>query len=129
MRHLAKRIKAGENMKSVRAGLWIVSLISASAAFAAPDESAVAHGRKVYQQWCLPCHGAGVGKPGTDALAARYKGEKPAVLEERTDLTPETIRYFVRRGVLFMPSFRKTEISDADLDALSAFLTRNKPKR
>ncbi len=63
--------------------------------------------------------------PGTDALAAKYKGAKPALLEERIDLTPELIRTFVRNGVSVMPFFRKTELSDVDLEALSAYLTRN----
>jgi len=63
--------------------------------------------------------------PGTDALAAKYKGAKPAMLEERTDLTPQFIKIFVRNGVSVMPRFRKTELSDADLEALSAYLTRN----
>jgi len=113
-------------MKNRKAALWIVlSLIFAGRALAAPDESAVEKGRQVYQKWCLPCHGTGVGKPGTDALAAHYKGGKPAVLEQRSDLTPAMFRQFVRHGVLFMPSFRKTEISDADLAAMSAYLTRN----
>jgi hypothetical protein len=35
------------------------------------------------------------------------------------------IKQFVRHGVLFMPMFRKTEISDAELDAICAYLTRN----
>jgi mono/diheme cytochrome c family protein len=30
----------------------------------------------------------------------------------------------VRHGVSVMPPFRKTEVSDADLAALSAYLTR-----
>ena len=34
------------------------------------------------------------------------------------------IKTFVRHGVLFMPTFRKTEISDADLDAIAASLTK-----
>jgi hypothetical protein len=63
--------------------------------------------------------------PGTDALAAKYKGTKPALLEERTDLAPQFIEIFVRNGVSVMPRFRKTELSDAELEALSAHLTRN----
>jgi mono/diheme cytochrome c family protein len=57
------------------------------------------------------------------ALTALYKGSKPAMLEERTDLTPEIIKQFVRNGVSVMPFFRKTEISDADLDALALYLS------
>ena len=106
------------------AALAVASLILASAAFAAPpDQEQIERGHKVYEKWCLPCHGSGQGRPGTASLAAR--GQKPAVLEERTDLTAPTIKQFVRHGVLFMPTFRKTEISDADLDAIAAYLTRN----
>jgi len=78
-----------------------------------------------YQNFCSACHGEGVGRPGTLALAAKYKGEKPALLDKRTDLTPELIKTYVRNGLTVMPLFRKTEISDADLDAIAAYLTRN----
>jgi mono/diheme cytochrome c family protein len=111
-------------MKRARAGVVVaLSLIFAAQAFAAPDETQIDRGHKVYDKWCFPCHGTGSGKPGTESLAQR--GQKPAVLEERTDLTPTMIKTFVRHGVLYMPTFRKTEISDADLDAIAAYLTRN----
>jgi mono/diheme cytochrome c family protein len=71
------------------------------------------------------CHGEGVGKPGTLALQAKYKGAEPALLEKRTDLTLQLIKLYVRNGISVMPIFRKTEISDADLDAIAAYLTRN----
>jgi mono/diheme cytochrome c family protein len=64
--------------------------------------------------------------PGTAALEFHYKGSKPAVLEERTDLTPAMVKGFVRNGAYVMPRFRKTEISDPELDALAAYLTRKK---
>ena len=111
-------------MKIARAAfLLLCSLTFAASAFAAPDDAMIERGHIVYQKWCFPCHGTGSGKPGTASLAAR--GQKPAVLEERTDLTVPAIKTFVRHGVLFMPMFRKTEISDADLDAIAAYLTRN----
>jgi mono/diheme cytochrome c family protein len=81
-----------------------------------------------YENYCSVCHGEGVGKPGTMALQAKYKGALPALLEKRTDLTPELIRTYVRQGFSVMPIFRKTEISDADLDAIIAYLTRNNKK-
>ena len=113
-----------KNAKIVRAAfLLLCSLSFAATVFAAPDDAQIEKGHKVYDKWCFPCHGTGAGKPGTASLAAR--GQKPAVLEERTDLTPPAIKAFVRHGVLFMPSFRKTEISDAELDAIAAYLTRN----
>jgi len=87
----------------------------------------VEHGREVYRKWCAPCHAPGPEHhPGTEALAAKYKGGKPAALEERTDLTVEFTKQMVRNGVSIMPFFRKTEISDADLDALAAFLAKGR---
>ncbi len=79
-------------------------------------------GKAVYAEWCAPCHAPGPRRPGTQALDALYKGKKPGVLEERTDLVPALTETFVRRGVSVMPAFRKTEISDADLAALAAYL-------
>jgi len=78
-----------------------------------------------YEKFCSACHGEGVGRPGTQALQAKYKGAEPALLEKRTDLTPQLIKMYVRNGITVMPTFRKTEISDADLDAIAAYLTRN----
>jgi len=80
-------------------------------------------GHAVFTQWCAPCHGAGADKPGTIALAALYHGEKPALLEQRTDLSCDTVRHFVRTGVSVMPFFRKTEIGDRDLSALASYLS------
>jgi mono/diheme cytochrome c family protein len=124
VRHLAKKHEKGNGMKNARVGLLVaLILIMTAPAFAAPDQDQIEKGHKVYDKWCFPCHGTGLGKPGTDSLAAR--GQKPAVLEERTDLTGPVIKTFVRHGVLFMPMFRKTEVSDTDLDAIVAYLTRN----
>jgi len=93
----------------------------------AADSGNVQTGKDVFQYWCLPCHGDGPLKPGTMALQAKYKGSPPAKLEDRTDLTPELTKFFVRNGVNVMPPFRKTEISDADLQALGAYLARSRP--
>jgi mono/diheme cytochrome c family protein len=60
------------------------------------------------------------------ALQTKYEGKIPAVLLERTDMTPEFVKTFVRTGVSVMPFFRKTEISDAELDSLAAYLVNKK---
>jgi mono/diheme cytochrome c family protein len=78
-----------------------------------------------YQKFCSACHGPGAGRPGTMALQAKYKGAEPALLDQRTDLTPELVKTYVRNGISVMPFFRKTEISDADLDLIALYLTRN----
>jgi len=89
--------------------------------------AAETNGKAVFDKWCAPCHDPGVIHPGTNALTVKYQGVKPGVLLEWTDLQPETVRYLVRHGISVMPQFRKTEISDADLDALAKFLSRNTP--
>ena len=90
------------------------------------QEDASQKGKQVYQKWCSPCHAPGANMPGTAALEFHYKGSKPAVLEERTDLTPAMVKGVVRNGVYVMPRFRKTEITDAELDRVAAYLTRKK---
>ncbi len=99
----------------------------------------VRRGKEVFQARCEACHGAlpkdaaaaGPGgmpaMPGTAALATKYKGAKPAELELRTDLTPDFVSLFVRKGSGFMPPFRPTEVSGDDLKALSAYLARKRP--
>jgi mono/diheme cytochrome c family protein len=106
---------------------WIVTLLGGAAVAAAlqcgaQEATDVVRGREVFQNWCAPCHAPGPRHPGTQALDVLYKGAKPAALEERTDLVPELTRAFVRSGVSVMPPFRKTEITDADLAALAAYL-------
>lgn len=105
----------------------LVAGVLAAAAFPAwaADQDPLQRGAQVFQYWCSNCHGSGSGKPGTAALQAKYKGERPALLEQRTDLPPALTVYFVRNGVSIMPFFRKTEIGDADLQALAAYLARN----
>lgn len=94
--------------------------VSASLPLQAQD---LQHGKAVYDHWCAPCHAPGRKHPGTQALEVLYKGEKPAALEQRLDLTPELVATFVRNGVSIMPFFRKTEISDSDLADLGAWLS------
>jgi (+)-pinoresinol hydroxylase len=79
-----------------------------------------------YQKYCSACHAAGPEKrPGYEALRAKYGDKEPAALSDRTDLTTDLVKTMVRTGISVMPFFRKTEISDADLDAIAAYLTRN----
>ncbi len=84
-----------------------------------------ASGKAVYEHWCAPCHAAGPGHPGTQSLQMKYGGKLPAVLLERTDLAPQAVAVFVRQGVLLMAPFRKTEITDAELAALTAYVAGN----
>lgn len=85
-------------------------------------------GRTIFERQCAPCHGAGPGDdgaptlPGTAVLERRYVGDPPGALELRDDLDGDALRLFVRSGIGAMPSFRKAELSDADIDAIAAYL-------
>jgi (+)-pinoresinol hydroxylase len=107
--------------------LFSLFVVVSVPAMAAPPE---VNGKVVFDKWCAPCHGAAVPRgralPGTSALAVKYKGRVPAVIEERTDLSPSVIKTVVRHGLFAMPITRKTEVNDAELEAVVAYLTRNR---
>ena len=67
----------------------------------------------------------------TAALAKRYNGKLPAILDERQDINADLIQTVARNGISFMPPFRKTELSDQDLADISAYLMtdlKNRPR-
>jgi (+)-pinoresinol hydroxylase len=115
--------------------LLLLITISGSLLAQTPSEK---NGKAVFDKWCQPCHGAEAPKrgmmvgagalPGTAALAVKYQGKVPAVLEQRTDLKPAYIKTVVRHGLYGMPITRKTEVSDAELDDVVAYLTTNRNK-
>jgi mono/diheme cytochrome c family protein len=84
-----------------------------------------ADGKKVFNAWCQPCHGE-VG-PGTYMLAKRL-GADQSRLEKRDDLTAEYIRFVVRNGLNGMLAFRKTEVTESELDAVIDYLTHHASK-
>ncbi len=103
----------------------LLAALTSVAQAADPKKPAAVSGQAVYERWCTPCHGPGPGHPGTQSLQLKYGGKTPAELLERTDLAPQAVAVFVRQGVLMMAPFRKTEISDAELAALTAYVARN----
>jgi len=129
MRRFLRYALAG-GLVSATAGLIAANGVAA-ASKKADTASLAATGQQVFQRQCAPCHGQGPGDdgpptlPGTAALQRKYQGELPAALEKRSDLTAETIRFFVRSGSGAMPSFRKAELSDADIDAIAAYLHKS----
>jgi (+)-pinoresinol hydroxylase len=78
-------------------------------------------GKRLYNHICVYCHSPGVW--GTNRLSKRMDKEH-AVLENRTDLSAATIQTVVRTGIGSMPPLRKTELPDADVSAIAAYLTR-----
>jgi mono/diheme cytochrome c family protein len=80
-------------------------------------------GKMVFEQWCTACHMDSPFAPGTIQLK-QIHGPAYAIIEKRIDLTDAFVRLLVRQGRSGMPKFRRTEISNADLDALVNYLVR-----
>ncbi len=107
----------------------------AAAGAAAADPAMVERGRAVFTYVCAPCHGSGRGEdgapmlPGTHALQLKYKGAKPALIDQRSDLPAPVLKVIVRNGVASMPPLRPTEVSDADIAAIAAYFAENAKAR
>ena len=130
-------------MKRYRPGLVVLSLLVAScgsdqqdvatappvAARAAVADAASMHvdGAETFNHWCEPCHAVGAGHPGTFRLAERLGADR-SVLLDRTDLNADYIKVVVRNGFQMMPPFRATEIPDAELEALAAYVATPGPR-
>jgi len=78
-------------------------------------------GERLYLDKCAMCHGpAGM---GTGLLARRTE---QALLEKRTDLTPEFVIQAVRMGIGNMPAIPRGEASDAELKQIADYLSTKK---
>jgi mono/diheme cytochrome c family protein len=95
----------------------------AAGATPAAASAAALPGKTLFDRHCSFCHAAGPGHAGTMRLA-EARGADKAVLEERRDLDPVYVRLVVRQGLIEMPPWRKTEIDDAALQQIAAYLTR-----
>jgi len=80
-------------------------------------------GKAVFDKHCVHCHGADDEAVGTVQLR-RTRGEQFALLTERDDLAAPYVEYIVRNGLKAMPAFVPSELTEAKLDALTAYLTR-----
>jgi (+)-pinoresinol hydroxylase len=103
-----------------RGTVLTLALLGAGATAWAAD---TAPGKALFERHCAVCHAAGPGHPGTMRLT-EARGAANAVLEERTDLDPAYVRIVVRQGLVEMPPWRRTEIDDAALQQIAAYLTR-----
>jgi len=114
------------------AGLCLFLLLTLPAAAESPTISwtrvpvtaALDSGKAEFERACSICHAAGPDRPGTNSLQIKYAGRVPALLEQRTDLTVDVVRFYIRNGVAMMPRFRKTELTDAQVEAIARYLSR-----
>jgi mono/diheme cytochrome c family protein len=87
------------------------------------------NGAALFSNLCGACHLAG--GMGTNLLTKQrvMLGEAPerGLLENRKDLTQSYVKVIVRRGRMAMPSLTRVEVTDAELDAIAAYLGKAGP--
>jgi mono/diheme cytochrome c family protein len=105
-----------------RAGVALLLLLPPVLAGSPADRAGASpRGADLFDAHCGICHmphGA-----GTIALAHRL-GDAQSLLAERTDLDAAGVKYVVRNGIGSMPPQTRVDLSDAELEAVAAFLTR-----
>jgi (+)-pinoresinol hydroxylase len=84
---------------------------------------AVQRGEQLFEKYCVPCHGRE--NAATRILKEKYQDKIPAALQDRTDLSAEFVKTFVRIQTPRMSAFRPTELSNEELAAVAAYLSRN----
>jgi mono/diheme cytochrome c family protein len=121
MRALIRAAIAATLMTAMSMGA--VAAESAGAVQAAT--AAPADGKALFTRRCGICHFADGG--GTWMLERRL-GKAQSLLESRTDLQATYIRLIARHGLNGMPRFTRVELPDADLEAITMYLTRSGPR-
>lgn len=79
-------------------------------------------GKALFDLYCIGCHGAEPGNPGTMRLEERMSADQAPLLD-RDNLDPEYLKLVVREGFKLMPPFRPSEITDTQLDLLTVYIT------
>jgi mono/diheme cytochrome c family protein len=120
---IAKRLISAAGLSMLLAFRVVVG--SAAEPEQGPFSSIEQQGQRLYRSTCLYCHDSAPGNPGTYVLAKKL-GKESSVLENRTDITADYVTSVTRHGLKGMPKYRKTELSDADVMAIAAYLTRQR---
>jgi cytochrome c5 len=89
---------------------------------------AASDGQRAYELRCGYCHLAG--GMGTNLLIKQRmavgEGPEMALLANRKDLAPDYVKAVVRQGKNAMPPQTRVDITDAELDAVAAYLGKAK---
>ena len=97
-------------------------VVAALVGLTMPAAGAEMAGKEVFDHYCTYCHGSSDG-PGTMQLS-RTRGKDQGLLIERTNLAPDYVEYVVRHGLKSMPPFAPSDLTEANLKALVAFLVK-----
>ena len=84
-------------------------------------------GAENYALKCAGCHDPGPGHPGT-MLLEQLGREVPALIG-RKDLELDYLKSVVRHGLVEMPPFRPTELSDQEIAEIYDYIKTAKPPK
>lgn len=86
--------------------------------------SSAASGKALFESRCGMCHLQG----GTGTFMLRRRlGESNALLADRkAKLDAAYVKQVVRSGIVSMPRITRAEVSDAELEAIVSYLTRQR---
>ena len=105
----------------------LILLVSVATMAGAAESSLTAEqqqGKALYEATCNYCHNArGF---ATERLRTRLSEDR-SILVDRTDLDPTYIRTIVRNGLASMPAYTPTDLNEAQIKSIAAYLTRKAP--
>ena len=99
-----------------------VVLLLVSSGSVAAETRALEGAERTWAFYCEGCHAPGIEEHPATLRLSYTRGKALAAIQGREDLTPEYLRHVVRVGFREMVGFRKTEISDAELEELIRFI-------
>lgn len=97
-------------------------LLACGGGLSAGETKKLEGAERTWAFYCEGCHAAGIEEHPATLRLSYTRSPELAAIRGRQDLTPEYLRQVVRMGYREMVGFRKTEIDDAELEALIKFI-------
>lgn len=113
-------------LRAVLRAALACSAVGAAATSAQSPTPSVQEGQSLFHARCGMCHLPG--GTGTFMLGRRL-GQVNALLAERTNLDAAYVKQVVRTGIVSMPRITRAEVTDAELQAITDYLTRKREPR
>jgi cytochrome c5 len=90
--------------------------------------AATSSGEALFTNRCGSCHLAGGMGSNllTKQMLAANRPPSDGLLANRTDMTPDYVKQVVRQGKMAMPRLTKVDVTDAELEAIAAYLGKAK---